>query len=114
MVYAVLDNPIPIKELWFRLFAVWERFVDKYVGGKLSKKSGLVISPPEHQDKDIDNYLYKDGRLEELEYLSAKKKIEGLSGCEEFDAEIQELNSCFKDTIRQRIYNITQTKELND
>ena len=114
LAYAVLDNPITIKELWFRLFAVWERFVDKYVGGKLSKNSGLVISPPEHKDQEIDNYLYKDGRLEELEYLSAKKKIEGLSGGEEFDAEIQELNSCFKDTIRQRIYNNTQTKELND
>lgn len=126
IVFAVIGNMLPIKEIKNRLFGTWERFANKKGFRNISKRNAVKITETPKPDQEIDNYFYKDGRLEELEYLSAKSKIDKQTGKilsyksagnkgvreKQYDTEIRQINTCFRGTVRQRIYNNT-IKENN-
>ena len=119
IVFAIIGNLLPIKEIKDRLLGTWERFAKKKGFRNISKRNAVKITETPEPVQEIDNYLYKDGRLEELEYLSAKSKIDKHSGKilsyksagnkgvreKQIDKEIRQINSCFRGTVRQRIYN---------
>ena len=117
IVCAVLGNLLPLDEIRQRLFATWKRYTNKNGFRKLSKKN-VYITPPPKPDFEIDDYTNKDGRLEKLEELFTRSKLEltekfasrisvykslGLTE-KQIVPEIRSINTCFEGSIRGRIH----------
>ena len=123
MVFAVVGNVLPIEQIRNTLYKTWKYYTEKNGCKKLSENYGVYISLPKKPDQEIDDYLYwgywgKDGRLEKLEELFTQSKLEmnekfarrvsvykstGLTE-KQIVKEIQDINTCFRGSIRGRIH----------